>query len=70
MVMAGGVALLIATSYVRDQADDPGLTTEAALLAAPLLGGIAMSDPPLASGLGVILSIAAAWASTALTIFH
>ncbi len=53
MVMAGGVALLTATSYFRDQADDPGLTTEVALLAAPLLGGVAMSDPPLASALSV-----------------
>ena len=53
MVMVGGVALLTATSYLRGRADDPGLTTEVALLAAPLLGGIAMSDPLLASGLGV-----------------
>ena len=53
MVMAAGVALLTATSYLRGQTDDPGLTTEVALLSAPLLGGIAMSDPLLASGLSV-----------------
>ena len=53
MVTAGGVAALTGMSYLRDRGDDPGLTTEMALLMVPLLGGLAMSDPLLASGLSV-----------------
>jgi uncharacterized membrane protein (DUF4010 family) len=37
--------------------DDPGLTTEVGLMAAPLLGGLAMSDPLLASGLGAMIAV-------------
>jgi uncharacterized membrane protein (DUF4010 family) len=53
MVTVGCVAALTALSYLRDRGDDPGLTTEVALLAAPLLGGLAISAPLLASGLSV-----------------
>ena len=43
-----GVALLASLSYFRERRDDPGLTTEIALLATPLIGALAMSDIILA----------------------
>jgi uncharacterized membrane protein (DUF4010 family) len=51
----GGVIALTALSYSRDP--DPGLTTEVGLMAAPLLGGLAMSDTLLASALGVAVAV-------------
>jgi uncharacterized membrane protein (DUF4010 family) len=51
------VAGLVATAYVRTSAKDPGLTTETALLLTLLLGGLAMRQPALASGLAVTLAI-------------
>ena len=45
-IATGGVAVLTALSYVYGHEDDPGLTTEVGLMAAPLLGGLAMSDTP------------------------
>ena len=41
----------------RSHDDDPGLTTDIGLLIAPLLGGLAMSDSGLASGLGVAVAV-------------
>jgi uncharacterized membrane protein (DUF4010 family) len=51
-----GVTVLTALSYIRGHDQDPGLTTEVGLISAPLLGGLAMSDVPLAAGLGVIVA--------------
>jgi uncharacterized membrane protein (DUF4010 family) len=51
------VAALLAIAYARSRTRDPGLTTEAALLLTVLLGGLAMRQPALASGLGVTLAI-------------
>lgn len=56
-VAVGGVAMLAALSYVRSRDDDPGLTTEAALLSAPLLGALAMRDSILASAAGVAVAV-------------
>jgi len=56
-IATGGVAVLTALSYVHGHEDDPGLTTEVGLMAAPLLGGLAMSDPLLASGLGAMIAV-------------
>jgi uncharacterized membrane protein (DUF4010 family) len=50
------IAALVATAYVRTSAKDPGLTTETALLLTLLLGGLAMRQPALASGLAVTLA--------------
>ena len=52
------VALLAVTSYwlVHDLTD-PGITTEVALVATVLLGGLAMTMPELAGGLGVVIAI-------------
>jgi uncharacterized membrane protein (DUF4010 family) len=51
------IAGLVAIAYVRTSAKDPGLTTETALLLTVLLGGLAMRQPALASGLAVTLAI-------------
>ena len=46
-----------AVSYFRSRDGDPGLTTEAALLAAPLLCALAMSNTLLAYGLAVAVAV-------------
>ena len=51
------VAGLSAIAYRLNQEQDPGLTTEVALLFTLLLGGLAMREPAMASGLAVILTI-------------
>ena len=63
----GGVVLLsvvllslgamLVMSYRLTRQADPGLTTEAALLLTVLLGGLAMREPALASGLAVMVAI-------------
>lgn len=50
-------ALLTALSYSQTRAVDPGLTTEIGLVIVPLLGALAMSDPLLAAGLGVAVTV-------------
>src|SRR5689334_7026885 len=44
-VATGAVAGLAAIAYLRSRAQDPGLTSEVALVLAVLLGGIAMREP-------------------------
>jgi len=56
-VAAGSVAVLTAIGYHRTLKDDPGLTTEIALLLTLLLGALAMHEPPLAAGLAVVLAV-------------
>lgn len=51
-----GVIALAAVSYQRS-AEDPGLTTEVALLLTVLLGALAMQQPALAAGLGAGVAI-------------
>jgi len=51
------IAALVAIAYVRTNACDPGLTTEAALLLTLLLSGLTMGQPALASGLAVTLVV-------------
>jgi uncharacterized membrane protein (DUF4010 family) len=53
VVMAG----LAALAYTRSSADDPGLTTEVALLLVPLLGALAQSDMRLAGAIAVVVTI-------------
>ena len=55
-----GIALLIVgqlalVAYRRTRDQDPGMTTEIALLLTCLLGGLAMSKPLLSAGLGTVL---------------
>jgi len=56
VVVTVGVFVLAAAAYWRGQDRDPGLTTEAALIATVLLGGLAVHEPTLAAGLGVIVA--------------
>lgn len=56
-VMAFAVAGLSVMAYRLSYEQDPGLTTEVALLLTLLLGGLAMREPTLASGVAVILTI-------------
>ena len=51
------VAGLTGVAYVRARDEDPGLTTEVALLLTLLLGALAMREPPVASALAVTLAI-------------
>lgn len=55
-IVTVGVFVLAALAYWRAQDRDPGLTTEAALVATALLGGLAIHEPALAAGLGVIVA--------------
>ena len=52
-----GVAVLAAIGYHRGREEDPGMTTEIALLLTLLLGALAMHEPPLAAALGAGVAI-------------
>lgn len=56
-VTIGGIFALTALAYWRGHDDDPGLTTEIALSATTLLGGLAMTQPGLAAGIAVAATI-------------
>jgi len=56
-VAIGGIFVLTALAYWRGHDDDPGLTTEIALSATTLLGGLAMTQPGLAAGIAVAITI-------------
>jgi uncharacterized membrane protein (DUF4010 family) len=51
------VGLAMFASYHRTQVDDPGLTTEVAMLVTYFLGLLAMRSPALAGGLGVVVAL-------------
>ena len=55
-VATGGVALIVGWSVARDRGDDPGLTTEVGLVMTPLVGAAALTDAPLAAGLGAVIA--------------
>jgi uncharacterized membrane protein (DUF4010 family) len=48
---------LTAIAYWRSHDDDPGLTTEIALILTVLLGGLSTQQPALAGGLAVIVAV-------------
>jgi len=52
-LLVGAFALL---AYRRSTTDDPGMTTEIALVLTCLIGGLAAREPLLAAGLGVALA--------------
>ena len=53
-LLVGGGALV---AYLRIDDQDPGMTTEFALLLTCLLGGLAIRDPMLAAGVGAVLAL-------------
>lgn len=68
VAMAAGDALLLAAaglavagfaglSYWRAHEEDPGLTTETALVLTVLIGGLAIREPAFAAGLGAVVAI-------------
>lgn len=58
LLLAGAVIGLAAMfSYTRSHEDDPGLTSEIAMLATFLLGALAQTEPGLAAALSVVIAI-------------
>src|SRR5207344_506525 len=57
VVATAGVIILTAVAYWRAHEDDPGLTTEIALIITTLLGGLSMQQPALAAGLAVAVTV-------------
>lgn len=51
------VGAVVVIGYINAADKDPGVTTEVALVATPLLGGVAWLNPALASGLGVVVAV-------------
>jgi uncharacterized membrane protein (DUF4010 family) len=51
------LAGLTGLSYLRTQKEDPGLTTESALLLTLILGALAMREPAVASVVAVVIAI-------------
>ena len=56
-VTVAGVAALTVIAYFRSHEDDPGLTTEIALILTALLGGLSIQQPALAAGIAVALAV-------------
>ena len=56
-VTMAGVIGLTAIAYFRSRSDDPGLTTEIALILTLALGGLAMREPARAAALAVTVAI-------------
>lgn len=58
LLVAAVLALtaLLAVAYARDRSDDPGLTTETALIACLVLGGMAVEHSALAAAAGVAIT--------------
>lgn len=51
------IGVLATASYFKNDSDDPGLTTEIAMIVTFLLGGLAIQHPRLAAALAVIVAI-------------
>ena len=56
-VTVAGVAALTTIAYMRSRDDDPGLTTEIALILTALLGGLSVQQPALAAGIAVAVAV-------------
>src|SRR5665647_322332 len=56
-VATAGVIILTAAAYWRGHEDDPGLTSEIALILTVLLGGLSMQQPALAAGIAVVVAV-------------
>ena len=56
-IAGAGLVAFTTVSYLHSREDDPGLTTEVALLATFVVGALAVSRPLLAAGTGVALAL-------------
>jgi len=56
-IAGAGVIALTTVSYLHSREGDPGLTTEAALLATFVMGALAVPHPLLAAGAGVAIAL-------------
>jgi uncharacterized membrane protein (DUF4010 family) len=56
-VVLAAIAGLVVLAYFRTHEQDPGVTTEAALLLTLVLGGLAMREPAIASAVAVVVAI-------------
>ncbi|MBP6769843.1 MAG: MgtC/SapB family protein [Reyranella sp.] len=52
-----GMVVFAGLSYWHARDNDPGLTTETALVGTTLLGGLAMREPAFAAGVGVVVAV-------------
>lgn len=52
-----GLAVLVTASYLPHAREEPGLTTEIALVLTTLLGGLAMKSPIAAAGIAVVTTV-------------
>lgn len=59
------VGVLVAVGYLRERENEPGLTTEIAMVVTFLLGGLAVQQPRLAAALAVIVAILLAFRAPA-----
>lgn len=59
--VAVGLSALLAIAYYRASREDPGLTTEVALLLVLLLGAYCQRSPAMAVGMGVVLALLLAY---------
>ena len=57
LVIAAVVGAFTAVSYLRSFRQDPGLTTEVAMIVTLLLGGLTLRNPELAAALAVVVTI-------------
>ncbi len=57
LLVLGVVGLLAALAYQATRVEDPGLTSEIALVLTFLLGGLAMHSAALATGLAVLMAV-------------
>lgn len=55
-IMATCVALLVTVAYWRSLSDDPGVTSEVALLTVLVLGALCVTAPELAVAIGVVMA--------------
>lgn len=71
-IAVGGAFVVLAAlaAYRASRARDPGLTTETAMLVVFLLGVLAMREPALAAGLGVLVALLLASKSRAHHFVH
>jgi uncharacterized membrane protein (DUF4010 family) len=57
LLAVGVTTVLAAVSYWRSSEEDPGLTTEAALVLTCFLGGLALRQPVVAAGVGTLVAL-------------